>query len=69
MIDRRRFVGVLSPGRPLLAAEPPPETTRIRTIRELKGATIAITQERDDRHAFIASILTHVGLDPRTDVN
>ena len=41
---------------------------RIRSIRELKGATIAITQERDDRHAFVASFLTHVGLNPRTDV-
>jgi NitT/TauT family transport system substrate-binding protein len=43
-------------------------SARIRTIRDLKGATIAITQERDDRHAFVASILTHVGLNPRTDV-
>ena len=43
-------------------------STRIRTIRDLKGATIAITQERDDRHAFVASMLTHVGLNPRTDV-
>jgi len=43
-------------------------TPRIRTIRDLKGATIAITQLRDDRHAFVASMLTHVGLNPRTDV-
>ncbi|MGH8672981.1 MAG: ABC transporter substrate-binding protein [Burkholderiales bacterium] len=43
-------------------------SVRIRTIRDLKGATIAITQERDDRHAFVASFLTHVGLNPRTDV-
>jgi NitT/TauT family transport system substrate-binding protein len=43
--------------------------TRIRTMRDLKGATIAITQERDDRHAFVASMLTHVGLNPRNDVN
>ena len=41
---------------------------RIRTMRDLKGATIAITQERDDRHAFVASMLTHVGLNPRSDV-
>ena len=41
---------------------------RIRSIRELKGATIAITQDRDDRHAFVASFLTHVGLNPRSDV-
>jgi NitT/TauT family transport system substrate-binding protein len=42
--------------------------SRIRTMRDLKGATIAITQMRDDRHAFVASMLTHVGLNPRTDV-
>lgn len=41
---------------------------RIRTMRDMKGATIAITQERDDRHAFVASMLTHVGLNPRRDV-
>jgi NitT/TauT family transport system substrate-binding protein len=43
-------------------------TPRIRSVRELKGATVAITQERDDRHAFVASMLTQVGLNPRTDV-
>ena len=43
-------------------------TPRIRAVRELKGATIAIAQERDDRHAFVASMLTQVGLNPRTDV-
>jgi len=43
-------------------------TPRIRSVRELKGATVAIAQERDDRHAFIASMLTHVGLNPKSDV-
>lgn len=43
-------------------------TRRIRSARDLKGATIAITQERDDRHAFVASMLSHVGLNPRRDV-
>jgi NitT/TauT family transport system substrate-binding protein len=44
-------------------------TDRVRTIRDLKGKTIAISELRDDRHAFVASMLTHVGLDPRKDVN
>jgi NitT/TauT family transport system substrate-binding protein len=40
----------------------------VRTVRDLKGKTIAISQRRDDRHAFVASMLAHVGVDPRKDV-
>src|SRR5262245_8900314 len=43
-------------------------TERIRSVLDLKGKTIVITQLRDDRHAFVASMMTHVGLDPRKDV-
>jgi NitT/TauT family transport system substrate-binding protein len=43
-------------------------TPKIRTVRELKGKTIAISQLRDDRHALMAAVLTHVGLDPRKDI-
>ena len=43
-------------------------TPRIRTMRDLKGKTIAISQLRDDRHVLMAAILTHVGLDPRKDI-
>src|SRR5262245_4533712 len=41
---------------------------RIRSVSDLKGKTVAISQLRDDRHAFVASMMTHVGLDPRKDV-
>ena len=44
-------------------------TPSIRTMRDLKGKTVAISQLRDDRHAFVAAILTHVGLDPRKDIH
>jgi NitT/TauT family transport system substrate-binding protein len=43
-------------------------TDRVRTIRDLKGKTVAISQFRDDRHAFIASMAAHVGVDPRKDI-
>jgi len=43
-------------------------TASIRTIRDLKGKTVAISQLRDDRHALMAVMLTHVGLDPRKDI-
>ena len=44
-------------------------TDRVRTIRDLKGKKVAVTQLRDDRHAFIAAMAAHVGLDPRKDIN
>ena len=43
-------------------------TDRVRTIRDLKGKKVAVTDLRNDRHAFIASMATHVGLDPRKDI-
>lgn len=44
-------------------------TTRVRTIRDLKGKKVAVTLLRDDRHAFIAAMAAHVGLDPRKDID
>ena len=43
-------------------------TERVRTIRDLKGKKVAVTLLRDDRHAFIAAMAAHVGLDPRKDI-
>jgi NitT/TauT family transport system substrate-binding protein len=43
-------------------------TQRVRTIRDLKGRKVAVTELRDDRHAFIAAMAAHVGLDPRKDI-
>ena len=42
---------------------------RVRTIRDLKGKKVAVTLLRDDRHAFIAAMAAHVGLDPRKDID
>ena len=44
-------------------------TDRIRTIRDLKGKTIAVTDLGGGRHVFLAVLAAHVGLDPRKDIN
>jgi NitT/TauT family transport system substrate-binding protein len=46
----------------LLAAD------RVRRIRDLKGRTVSLSELRSGRHAFLVTVLTHVGLDPRRDV-
>ena len=44
-------------------------TDRVRAIRDLKGKTVAVTQLGLTQHVFLASMVAHVGLDPRKDVN
>jgi NitT/TauT family transport system substrate-binding protein len=44
-------------------------SSKIRSVRELKGRAIAIIALNSAQHAFIASIAAHVGLDPRRDIN
>src|SRR2546422_254960 len=56
-----------------VAAEPPPETTRIRlapgrAIRDLKGKTVAVSALGAAEHVFLASMAAYVGLDPRKDI-
>src|SRR5262245_27540980 len=43
-------------------------TERIRSLRDLKGKEVAVTQLGSGRHLFLAMMLKHVGLDPRADV-
>ena len=43
-------------------------TERIRSIRDLKGKTIAVDQSAGSAYTFTASMMTYVGLDPRRDV-
>ena len=43
-------------------------TGRVRTIRDLKGKTVAVSAEGGDDHVFLASMLAYVGLNPRRDV-
>ena len=42
---------------------------RIRSLRDLKGKTIAVTDLGGGRHVFLAVMAAHVGLDPRKDFN
>ena len=44
-------------------------TDRVRTIRDLKGKTVAIAEFGLPQHVFLSSMMAHVGLDPRKDVN
>ena len=41
---------------------------RIRTLRDLKGKTIAVSALQGGDHLLISSILAYAGMDPRTDV-
>jgi NitT/TauT family transport system substrate-binding protein len=41
---------------------------RIRAVRDLKGKTVAIPGKGEPQHVFLASMLSHVGIDPRSDV-
>jgi len=44
-------------------------TEQIRSIRDLKGKTVAVTDLGGGRHAFLAVMAAHVGMDPRKDIN
>jgi NitT/TauT family transport system substrate-binding protein len=41
---------------------------RVRTVRDLKDKKVAIPALDPSPHAFIASMVAHVGLDPRKDI-
>ena len=40
----------------------------IRTVRDLKGKAIGVTELGTGRHLFFASLMAHIGLDARKDV-
>jgi NitT/TauT family transport system substrate-binding protein len=42
---------------------------RVRTIRDLKGRTVAVPELRSAHHVFLASMAAHVGLDASKDIN
>jgi len=44
-------------------------TGAIRSIRDLKGKTVAIPALDSSRYVFLASMVAYVGLDPRKDIN
>jgi NitT/TauT family transport system substrate-binding protein len=41
---------------------------RVRSIRDLKGKTVAVEAIGGSAYTFVASMMTYVGLDPRKDV-
>jgi NitT/TauT family transport system substrate-binding protein len=41
----------------------------VRSLRDLKGKRVAVTALGSGRHVFLASMVTHVGLDPRRDIS
>jgi len=42
---------------------------RIRSLRDLKGKRVAVSALGSGRHIFLATMLAHVGLDPRRDID
>ena len=44
-------------------------THEVRTIRDLKGKTVAVPALDSGRYVFLASMVAYVGLDPRKDIN
>jgi NitT/TauT family transport system substrate-binding protein len=44
-------------------------TERVRTIRDLKGKTVAVPELESAHRLFVVSMATHVGLDPSRDIN
>ena len=44
-------------------------TDRVRSIRDLKGRTVAVRELGSPAHAFLASMAAYVGIDPTQDIN
>ena len=44
-------------------------TERIRAVRDLKGKTVAIPELGSAHHVFVAAMASHVGIDPKRDIN
>lgn len=42
---------------------------RVRSMRDFKGKSVAVTKLGSGRHFFAASMAAHVGLDPRKDID
>jgi NitT/TauT family transport system substrate-binding protein len=44
-------------------------TERVRSIRDLKGKTVAVIELGGSEYVFLASMAAYVGLDPRQDIH
>ena len=44
-------------------------TDRVRTIRALKGKTVAVLELGSAQHVFLSSMVAYIGLEPHKDIN
>jgi NitT/TauT family transport system substrate-binding protein len=44
-------------------------TARVRSVRDLKGKTVAVPALGSSHHIFVASMAAYVGLNPQTDIH
>jgi NitT/TauT family transport system substrate-binding protein len=44
-------------------------TERVQAIRDLKGKTVAVPELGSAHHVFVAAMASHVGIDPKRDIN
>jgi NitT/TauT family transport system substrate-binding protein len=42
---------------------------RVRAVRDLKGRRVAISAENSPEHVYVSSIVAHVGINPRKDID
>ena len=42
---------------------------RVRTVRDLKGRRVAISDKNSAEHVYVSSIVAHVGINPRKDID
>jgi NitT/TauT family transport system substrate-binding protein len=43
-------------------------SSRVQTVRDLKGKTVSILSEGSTQHVFLAAVAAQVGLDPKRDI-
>jgi NitT/TauT family transport system substrate-binding protein len=44
-------------------------TERVKAVRDLKGKTVAVPELWSAHHVFVAAMASHVGIDPKRDIN
>src|SRR2546430_6571301 len=44
-------------------------TDRVKAIRDLRGKTVAVPELGSAHHVFVAAMASHVGIDPKREIN
>jgi NitT/TauT family transport system substrate-binding protein len=44
-------------------------TDRVKAVRDLRGKTVAVPELGSPHHVFVAAMASHVGIDPKRDIN